>query len=120
MPGTDTTGEAGDDHAIHAAIAELPEPFDAMGTQLHELITEHAPMLTPRTWYGMPAYELVGVTICFFRADGDYMTFGFTEHADLSPDPDAPHQLIASAWFFTELDEATAAELADIVQTALQ
>lgn len=100
-------------------IDEMPAPFRDMGLRLHEIITENAPALTPRTWYGMPAYEQDGRTVCFFRVDDAYMTFGFTEKAELAPAEDVPHQLIPSAWFFTELDDATEVELTAIVRNAV-
>ena len=97
-------------------VNEMTSPFDEMGRQIHEIVSSTAPTLTPRTWYGMPAYEQDGKTVCFFRQDDSYMTFGFTEKVDLVPDEKANHQLIPAAWFVTDLDEATKAELAEIVQ----
>lgn len=99
------------------AVAEMSTPFLEMGERLHDIVTENAPGFTPRTWYGMPGYEKDGTTVCFFRVDGEYMTFGFTEKVDLTPDEDAPHQLIESTWFFTALDDATEDELTAIVRT---
>lgn len=100
-------------------IAAMPDPYRKMGERLHGIVTKNAPQMTPRTWYGMPAYETDGTTICFFRHDADYLTFGFTEKADLKPDEDADHQLIPSSWFITEIDDATAEELARIIRNAV-
>jgi hypothetical protein len=101
--------------AVLAKIAAMPEPFRAMGERLHALILRSAPALHPRVWYGMPGYAKDGKIVCFFRADAKYMTFGFTQEADLNPDEGAPHQLIESAWYFTVLDDATEARLSVIV-----
>ena len=76
----------------------------------------------PRT--GAPADRVVwhagyakdGKTVCFFRADKKYMTFGFTQKANLTREEGAPHQLIASEWYFTALDDATKAKLSAIVR----
>ena len=64
----------------------------------------------------MPGYTKDGKTVCFFRADKNYMTFGFTQEAGLTSEEDAPHQLIESAWYFTALDDATEARLSAIVR----
>jgi hypothetical protein len=96
-------------------IAAMPKPFSAMGKRVHAIILRSAPELQPRLWYGMPAYTKEGKTVCFFRADKNYMTFGFTQEAGLAPEKGAPHQLIESAWYFTSLDDATEAKLSAIV-----
>jgi hypothetical protein len=102
--------------AVQAKIAAMPAPFSVLGERLHALILRSAPALQPRVWYGMPGYEKDGKTVCFFRADKKYMTFGFTQDANLTVDEGAPHQLIESAWFFTALDDATEAKLSDLVR----
>jgi hypothetical protein len=107
-----TDGEA----AVLAKIAAMPAPHRAMGERLHAVISRSAPALQPGLWYGMPGYAKDGKTVCFFRADKKYMTFGFTQEANLTPEEGAPHQLIESAWYFTALDDATEAKLSAIVQ----
>ncbi len=107
-----TDGEA----AVVAKIAAMPAPYRAMGERLHALISRSAPALQPGLWYGMPGYAKDGKTVCFFRADKKYMTFGFTQEANLTPEEGAPHQLIESAWYFTGLDDATEAKLSAIVR----
>ncbi len=102
--------------AVLAKIAALPEPWRDLGERLHALILRSAPALQPAVWYGMPGYAQDGRTVCFFRADKRYMTFGFTQEANLVREADAPHQLIESAWFFTALDDATEARLSAIVR----
>jgi uncharacterized protein YdhG (YjbR/CyaY superfamily) len=74
--------------AVLAAIAQMEEPDRIMGTRLHEIITESAPDLMPKTWYGMPAYaNAEGKVICFFQAASKfgvrYATFGFQPDANL-------------------------------------
>lgn len=109
-----------DETAVKAKIAELPA-FRDVAARLHEIITESAPDLKPRLWYGMPGYakNKSSPVICFFRVDADdYVTFGLTEKANLAPDDDATDRLIGSAWFLTELDAPTEARIAQIVQRA--
>ena len=71
--------------AVLAKIAAMPAPYRAMGERLHALILRSAPALQPTVWYGMPGYAKDGKTVCFFRADKKYMTFGFTQEANLTP-----------------------------------
>jgi hypothetical protein len=101
--------------AVLEKIAAMPEPFRAMGERIHALMVRSAPALQPTVWYGMPGYAKDGRTVCFFRADKNYMTFGFTQEANLTCEEGAPHRLIESAWFFTGLDDATEARLSTIV-----
>jgi hypothetical protein len=108
--------KAGGGTAVLAKIAAMPAPFGAMGERLHALILRSAPSLQPALWYGMPGYAKDGKTVCFFRADKKYMTFGFTQEANLAAQEGAPHQLIESAWYFTALDGATEARLSAIVR----
>ena len=73
--------------ALLAKIAEMPEPDRAMAERLHALIKASAPGLSPRTWYGMPAYAKDGNVVCFFQSAGKfkarYATFGFSDKANL-------------------------------------
>jgi len=72
---------------VLAAIAELPEPDRAMAERLHAIIKASAPALSPRTWYGMPAYALDGKVVCFFQSGQKfktrYATLGFSDKANL-------------------------------------
>ena len=110
------TSPANGDAAVLAKIAAMPASFPAMGERLHALILRSAPALQPTLWYGMPAYAKDGKTVCFFRADKKYMTFGITQEANLTRKEGAPHQLIESAWYFTALDNATEVKLSTIVR----
>ena len=73
--------------AVLAAIAAMEEPYRAMGEQLHAIINASAPALSPRLWYGMPAYAKDGKVVCFFRSGQKfkerYMTLGFNDAANL-------------------------------------
>ena len=68
-------------------FAEMPEPDRAMAERLHEIIKEAAPSLSPKTWYGMPAYAKAGKVVCYFtpasKFDSRYATFGFNDDAHL-------------------------------------
>jgi hypothetical protein len=112
--------DADDVTSVLNKIADL-EPFVDVAARLHEIIMGSAPHLKPRLWYGMPGYAKAksSPVICFFRVDGDdYVTLGLTEKANLAPDEAASHRLIESAWFLTELDEATEDRIAAIVEKA--
>jgi hypothetical protein len=107
--------EADGEARVLEKIAAMPPPYRAMGERVHALIRRSAPALQPTLWYGMPAYAKEGKTVCFFRSDKKYMTFAFTQEANLTREEGAPHQLIESAWYFTGLDDATEARLSAIV-----
>ena len=72
---------------VLAKIAEMPRPDRAMAERLHALITASAPALSPRTWYGMPAYAKDGHVVCFFQSAhkfrARYATLGFSDKANL-------------------------------------
>jgi hypothetical protein len=80
------TKEEGE-RALLAKIAEMPEPDRAMAKRLHAIITKSAPSLSPKTWYGMPAYAKDDEIVCFFKSadkfKSRYATFGFEEAANL-------------------------------------
>src|SRR5881296_4685249 len=72
---------------VLAKIAEMPKPDRAMAERLHAIIKASAPALSPRTWYGMPAYAKDGNVVCFFQSAQKfktrYATFGFSDKANL-------------------------------------
>jgi uncharacterized protein YdhG (YjbR/CyaY superfamily) len=81
-------GKKNGEEALRAALAGMPEPDRAMGERLHAIITESAPSLSPKTWYGMPAYANAdGKVVCFFQGAAKfkarYATFGFNDEATL-------------------------------------
>ncbi len=75
--------------AVLAKIAEMPEPGRTIAKRLHEIVTKNAPNLTPKTWYGMPAYaNKEGKVVCFFQDKNKfkypYHTLGFNDGAHLA------------------------------------
>ena len=79
--------EADGEGEVLAKIAEMPEPDRTMAERLHAVIMANAPVLSPRTWYGMPAYGIDGRVVCFFQAGQKfktrYATLGFSDKANL-------------------------------------
>jgi len=79
--------KADGESAVLAKIAEMPEPDRAMGKRLHSIIKASAPTLSPRLWYGMPAYARDGEVVCHFQPAQKfktrYATFGFSDAANL-------------------------------------
>lgn len=78
---------AAGERELLAKIGEMPEPERAMARRLHDIITASAPMLMPKTWYGMPAYARDGKVVCFFQSatkfNTRYATLGFSDQAML-------------------------------------
>src|SRR5436309_1576357 len=81
------SGKADGESDVLAAIAKMPEPDRTMAKRLHAIIKASAPTLTPKTWYGMPAYAKAGKVVCFFRGAHKfkerYAMFGFNDTANL-------------------------------------
>ena len=81
------TGKADGESDVLAKIAEMPEPDRAIAERIHAIIKSSAPALSPRTWYGMPAYAKDGKVVCFFQSAQKfktrYATFGFSDKANL-------------------------------------
>src|SRR5215210_241292 len=79
--------KADGESAVLGKIAEMPEPDRAMAKRLHAIIKASAPALSPRTWYGMPAYAKDGKVVCYFQSahkfKSRYGTFGFSDTAKL-------------------------------------
>ncbi|MDQ4109282.1 MAG: DUF1801 domain-containing protein, partial [Actinomycetota bacterium] len=77
--------EAETERAVLAKIAEMPEPDRVMGERFHAIVRASAPELSPRLWYGMPAYTKEGNIVCFFQSadkfKSRYATFGFNDAA---------------------------------------
>jgi uncharacterized protein YdhG (YjbR/CyaY superfamily) len=80
-------GKVEGDSAVLAKIAEMPAPDRAIGKRLHAIIKASAPVLSPKLWYGMPAYAKDGKVVCFFQSaqkfNSRYATFGFSDEANL-------------------------------------
>jgi uncharacterized protein YdhG (YjbR/CyaY superfamily) len=79
--------KADGESAVLAKIAEMPEPDRAMAERLHAIVKAAAPALSPRTWYGMPAYAKDGKVVCYFTPASKfkerYATLGFNDTANL-------------------------------------
>jgi uncharacterized protein YdhG (YjbR/CyaY superfamily) len=110
--------EAGESDLL-AKIAEMPEPDRAMATRLHAIISATAPTLSPKTWYGMPAYaNKDGKIVCFFQSaakfNARYATFGFQEAANLDEGTMWP-----TSWALTELTAADEKRIAALVKRAV-
>lgn len=75
------------ENAVLEKISAMQEPYQTMGRKIHRIIQTNVPELSPRTWYGMPAYSKDGKVVCFFRSGEKfkerYMTLGFNEAAKL-------------------------------------
>ena len=111
-------GKADGESDVLAKIAEMPEPDRAMAERLHALIKATAPELSPRTWYGMPAYAKDGKVVCFFQAAQKfktrYATFGFNDTANLDEGAMWP-----TAFALTELTAADEARIGALVKKAV-
>ncbi|MEW6059971.1 MAG: DUF1801 domain-containing protein [Actinomycetota bacterium] len=104
--------------AVLAKIAEMPEPDRALGERLHAIIEASAPALSPRLWYGMPAYAKDGNVVCFFQSAQKfktrYATFGFSDKANLDEGAMWP-----TAFALKELTAAEEARIAALVKKAV-
>jgi uncharacterized protein YdhG (YjbR/CyaY superfamily) len=104
--------------AVLATIAAMPEPYQAMGERLHAIIKASAPALSPKLWYGMPAYAKDGNVVCFFRSGEKfkerYMTLGFNDVANL----DEGH-MWPIAFALKELTAVEEARIAALVKKAV-
>ena len=111
--------KAAGESAVLAAIAELAEPERGMATRLHAIIKASAPALSPKTWYGMPAYAKDGKVVCFFQSGKKfstrYSTFGFSDAANLDDGA-----LWPTAFALTELTAAAEARIAALVKKAVR
>ena len=103
---------------VRAKIAEMPEPDRAMAERLHAVITASAPELSPKTWYGMPAYAKDGKVVCFFqdasKFKSRYATFGFNDRANLDDGAMWP-----TSFALKELTAADEAKIAALVKRAV-
>jgi len=107
--------------SVLAVIEAMKEPYRTIGKRLHEIILNAEPNLKPRVWYGMPGYAKSGSApvLLFFRADVHLMTLGLTEKVRFVIEENAPHQLMACAWYFKDLDKPTEDKITDIVRQSV-
>jgi hypothetical protein len=105
--------------AVQAALAAMSPRDRALGKRLHALIKESAPDLTPKTWYGMPAYAKDGKVVCFFRDAGKfkerYAMFGFNDSAKLDQG-----NMWAVAFALKDLTAADETKLRTLVKKAVR
>ena len=103
---------------VLAKIAEMPEPDRAMAERLHAIIKASAPALSPKTWYGMPAYAKDGKVVCFFQSaqkfNTRYATFGFNDAANLDEGAMWP-----TSFALKELTAAEEARIGALVKKAV-
>ncbi len=111
-------GQADGEGDVLAKIAEMPEPDRAMAKRLHAIIKISAPALSPKTWYGMPAYARDGKVVCFFQSaqkfKSRYATFGFSGEANLDEGAMWP-----TSFALKELTAAEEARIGALVKKAV-
>jgi uncharacterized protein YdhG (YjbR/CyaY superfamily) len=111
-------GKADGERDVLAKIAEMPAPDRALAERLHAIITASAPALSPKTWYGMPAYAKDGKVVCFFQAADKFKTryamFGFNDSANLDDGAMWP-----VTFALTELTAAHEARIGALVKRAV-
>ena len=104
--------------ALLEKIAEMPPSDRAMAERIHAIVKASAPSLTPKTWYGMPAYAKDGKVLCYFQAaskfDARYATFGFNDTANLDKGAMWP-----TSFALTELTDTEEKKIAALVKKAV-
>ena len=110
--------KAGGEAEVLASNAGMPEPDRAIAERLHAIVKANAPVLTPRLWYGMPAYARDGKVVCFFQSAAKfktrYATLGFQHEANLDEGAMWP-----VAFAVKELTAAEEAKIAALVKKAV-
>jgi uncharacterized protein YdhG (YjbR/CyaY superfamily) len=112
------SGKTDGESDVLAKIAEMREPDRAMAKRLHAIIKFSAPALSPKTWYGMPAYAKDGKVVCFFQSaqkfKSRYATFGFNDAANLDEGAMWP-----TSFALTELTATEEARISALVKKAV-
>jgi uncharacterized protein YdhG (YjbR/CyaY superfamily) len=110
--------KADGEKALLAKVAEMQGPDRAMAKRLHAIIKASAPALSPKTWYGMPAYAKDGKVVCYFQSAGKfnsrYATFGFSDEANLDEGAFWP-----TSFALTELTTAEEERISALVKKAV-
>ena len=113
-----SAGKAGEESAVLEKIAAMPAPDRIMGERLHAIIKASAPGLSPKLWYGMPAYAKDGNVVCFFQGAQKfktrYATLGFSDKATLDEG-----QMWPTAFALKELTAADEARIGALVKKAV-
>jgi len=111
-------GKADGESDVLAKIAEMPEPDRAMAKRLRAIIKASAPALSPKTWYGMPAYAKDGKVVCYLQSaqkfKSRYATFGFSDEANLDEGAMWP-----TSFALKELTAAEEARIGGLVKKAV-
>jgi len=112
-------GKADGEADVLAKIAEMPEPDRTMAERIHAIVKATAPALSPRTWYGMPAYAMDDKVVCFFQSSSKfktrYATLGFSDRADLDDGAMWP-----TGFALKELTAAEEARIGALVERAVR
>ena len=107
-----------DENAVLEKIAEMPQADRAIAERIHALVTATAPDLSPKTWYGMPAYAKDGDVVCFFQSahkfKARYATLGFSDKAKLDDG-----EMWPTAFALTKLTQAEEKKIAALVKRAV-
>ena len=111
--------KADGEQALLEKVAEMKGTDRAMAKRLHAIITAAAPTLSPKTWYGMPAYAKDGKILCFFQTaekfDARYATFGFSDEANIDQGAMWP-----TSWALKELTAAEEKKIVALVKKAVR
>jgi uncharacterized protein YdhG (YjbR/CyaY superfamily) len=111
--------KADGEQTLLAKVAEMKGTDRAMAKRLHSIITAAAPALSPKTWYGMPAYAKDGKIVCFFQSaekfDSRYATFGFSDEANIDQGAMWP-----TSWALKELTAAEEKKIVALVKKAVR
>jgi uncharacterized protein YdhG (YjbR/CyaY superfamily) len=111
--------KADGEKALLEKVAEMKGTDRAIATRLHSIITAAAPGLSPKTWYGMPAYAKDGKIVCFFQSaakfDSRYATFGFSDEATIDQGAMWP-----TSWALKELTAAEEKKIVALVKKAVR
>ena len=111
--------KADGEKALLAKIEEMEGTDREMATRLHAIVMAAAPALSPKTWYGMPAYAKDGTIVCFFQSaakfDARYATFGFSDAAKLDQGVMWP-----TSWALTQLTAAEEKKISALVKKAVR
>jgi uncharacterized protein YdhG (YjbR/CyaY superfamily) len=111
-------GKTDGENDVLAKVAGMPEPDRAMAKRLHAIIKASAPALSPKTWYGTPAYAKDGKVVCYFQSaqkfKSRYATFGFSDEANLDEGAMWP-----TSFALKELTAAEEARIGALVKKAV-
>ena len=111
--------KADGEKALLEKVAEMKGTDRTMATRLHAIITAAAPALSPKTWYGMPAYAKDGKIVCFFQSaekfDSRYATFGFSDEANIDQGAMWP-----TSWALKGLTAAEEKKIVALVKKAVR